>query len=85
MSKQQNQNLQDAFLNHVRKKRMSVTVFLVNGVKLQGVITWYDNFSMMLSRDGYTQMVYKHAISTVMPLDELSMYDIVGDENAGNK
>ena len=85
MSQNQQKNLQDAFLNYVRKNRMSVTVFLVNGVKLQGVISWYDNFSMLLNRDGYTQMVYKHAISTVMPLDELSMSDISGDETYGNQ
>ena len=85
MSKYEQKNLQDAFLNHVRKNRMAVTVFLVNGVKLQGVIVWYDNFSMLLSRDGYTQMVYKHAISTVMPVDELSMYDIAGDDTQGNQ
>ena len=85
MSQHQQKNLQDAFLNYVRKNRMSVTIFLVNGVKLQGVISWYDNFSMLLHRDGYTQMVYKHAISTVMPLDELSMADISGDETYGNQ
>ena len=57
------QNLQDAFLNHVRKQKISVTVFLINGVKLQGVITWFDNFCILLRRDGQSQLVYKHAIS----------------------
>ena len=61
------QNLQDAFLNHVRKQKISVTVFLINGVKLQGVITWFDNFCILLRRDGQSQLVYKHAISTIMP------------------
>jgi len=61
------QNVQDVFLNHVRKNKTAVTVFLVNGVKLQGIITWFDNFSVLLRRDGHTQLVYKHAISTVMP------------------
>ena len=61
------QNLQDAFLNHVRKTKVPVTVFLINGVKLQGVITWFDNFCVLLRRDGQSQLVYKHAISTVMP------------------
>lgn len=60
-------NLQDAFLNLLRKQKMPVTVFLVKGVKLQGVVTWFDNFSILLRRDGQTQLVYKHAISTVMP------------------
>ena len=84
-TQQKQQNLQDAFLNHVRKNRAQVTVFLVNGVKLQGVITWFDNFSMLLTRDGYTQMIYKHAISTVMPVEEMSMYDILGEDNHGNQ
>src|ERR1051326_466234 len=62
------QNLQDTFLNAVRKSKASVTIFLVNGVKLQGHITWFDNFCVLLRRDGQAQLVYKHAISTVMPL-----------------
>ena len=60
-------SLQDTFLNSVRKNRNPVTLFLVNGVKLQGVITWFDNFSVLLRREGTVQLVYKHAISTVMP------------------
>ena len=60
-------NLQDHFLNAVRKTKNPVTLFLVNGVKLQGVITWFDNFSVLLRREGTVQLVYKHAISTVMP------------------
>lgn len=77
-------NIQDVFLNHVRKSRAPVTVFLVNGVKLQGVITWFDNFSLLLTRDGVTQMVYKHAISTVMPAEGVELGDIAGD-NHGNQ
>ena len=61
------QNLQDTFLNHVRKTKTPVTIFLVNGVKLQGVVTWFDNFCVLLRRDGHSQLVYKHAISTIMP------------------
>lgn len=61
------QNVQDDFLNDIRKNKVSVTVFLVNGVKLQGLITWFDNFSLLLRRDGHTQLIYKHAISTIMP------------------
>ena len=60
-------SLQDTFLNSVRKNKNPVTLFLVNGVKLQGVITWFDNFSVLLRRDGTVQLVYKHAISTIMP------------------
>ncbi|MDC0886370.1 RNA chaperone Hfq [Altererythrobacter sp.] len=60
-------NLQDAFLNMLRRNKAPVTVFLVKGVKLQGIVTWFDNFSMLLRRDGQSQLVYKHAISTIMP------------------
>ena len=69
------QNLQDAFLNQVRKDKNSVTVFLINGVKLQGVITWFDNFCILLRRDGQSQLVYKHAVSTIMPSQNVSLYD----------
>ena len=82
---QKGQNLQDIFLNAVRKEKVSVTVFLVNGVKLQGVITWFDNFCILLRRDGHSQLVYKHAISTLMPtgpiqLQEFDMGQLDGEE-----
>ena len=64
---ERSQNLQDLFLNTVRKQKISLTIFLINGVKLQGVITWFDNFCVLLRRDGQSQLVYKHAISTIMP------------------
>ncbi len=70
--------LQDNFLNSVRKTKNPVTLFLVNGVKLQGVITWFDNFSILLRREGTVQLVYKHAISTVMPTLPL---DLQGEDN----
>ena len=69
------QNLQDSFLNNVRKNKNPVTVFLINGVKLQGVITWFDNFCILLRRDGTAQLVYKHAISTIMPSNNLSIHE----------
>ena len=75
MSSDKMQNLQDVFLNHVRKQKIPVTVFLVNGVKLQGIITWFDNFCVLLRRDGHSQLVYKHAISTVMPITPVSLFD----------
>jgi host factor-I protein len=68
------QNLQDAFLNHVRKNKVPVTIFLINGVKLLGVITWFDNFCVLLRREGQSQLVYKHAISTVMPGQPINLY-----------
>lgn len=74
------QNLQDTFLNHVRKGKVPVTIFLVNGVKLQGVVTWFDNFCVLLKRDGQVQLVYKHAISTVMPSAPVTLWD--GEEDA---
>jgi len=72
------QNLQDVFLNNVRKSKISVTIFLINGVKLQGVITWFDSFCVLLRRDGQSQLVYKSAISTIMPSQPVSLYD--GDD-----
>ncbi len=61
------QNLQDSFLNNVRKEKISVTIFLLHGVKLQGIVTWFDNFSILLKRENHVQLVYKHSISTIMP------------------
>lgn len=61
------QNAQNDFLNDIKDNKIAVTVFLINGVKLQGVITWFDENSLLLRRDGHTQLVYKHAVSTIMP------------------
>ena len=61
------QNVQEYFLNDLKKNKVSVTVFLINGVKLQGIITWFDENSLLLRRDGHTQLIYKHAVSTIMP------------------
>jgi host factor-I protein len=69
-------NLQDIFLNTLRKSKTPVTMFLVKGVKLQGIITWFDNVSVLLRRDGQAQLIYKHAISTIMPAHPLDL-----DEN----
>lgn len=73
-------NLQDVFLNALRKQKVPVTMFLVNGVKLQGVITWFDNFSVLLRRDGHSQLVYKHAISTVMPAAPVQLFETDEDD-----
>ena len=62
-------SLQDHFLNGVRRAKLPVTIFLIKGVKLQGVITWFDAFSLLLRREGASQLVYKHAISTIMPAE----------------
>ena len=76
------QNVQDVFLNHIRKEKTPVTVFLVNGVKLQGIVTWFDNFSVLLRRDGHTQLVYKHAISTVMPSVPIQLFESDKEEQS---
>jgi host factor-I protein len=81
-SDNKSQNLQDVFLNNVRKNKAPVTVFLVNGVKLQGIITWFDNFCVLLRRDGHSQLVYKHAISTVMPVAPIQLYEDKDEEEA---
>ena len=75
-------SLQDLFLNSLRRSKTPVTLFLVKGVKLQGIVTWFDNFSVLLRRDGQSQLIYKHAISTIMPagaIDVAAIIDAVGD------
>ena len=73
------QNVQDVFLNYLRKNKTPTTVFLVNGVKLQGIITWFDNFSILLRREAHAQLVYKHAISTVMPNVPVQLFEDAGE------
>jgi host factor-I protein len=74
------ENLQDVFLNQARKQKTSVTIFLVNGVKLQGIITWFDNFCVLLRREGQIQLVYKHAISTIMPTQTIQFQNDTATE-----
>ena len=57
------------------RTRTPLTIFLVNGVKLQGVVTWFDNFCVLLRRDGHSQLVYKHAISTIMPGHPIQLFE----------
>jgi len=75
LAAEKSQNVQDVFLNHIRKNKVPVTIFLVNGVKLQGIITWFDNFCVLLRRDSHSQLVYKHAISTVMPATPVNLFE----------
>jgi host factor-I protein len=75
MAAERAQSLQDTFLNHVRKNKTPLTIFLINGVKLQGIVTWFDNFCVLLRRDGHSQLVYKHAISTIMPGQPVHLMD----------
>ena len=78
-------NLQDAFLNLLRRNKTPVTMFLVKGVKLQGIVTWFDNFSILLRRDGQSQLVYKHAISTIMPGMSVDADQFEGGNASKNK
>ena len=80
-------NLQDMFLNNLRRQKIPVTMFLVKGVKLQGIITWFDNFSVLLRRDGQAQLIYKHAISTIMPAQPVDLADLqrAFDEQQGKR
>lgn len=70
-------SLQDLFLNALRRSKAPVTMFLVKGVKLQGIVTWFDNFSVLLRRDGQSQLIYKHAISTIMPAGQVDMGAVI--------
>jgi host factor-I protein len=79
---ERSQNLQDLFLNTVRKQKISLTIFLINGVKLTGVVTSFDNFCVLLRRDGHSQLVYKHAISTIMPSQPVQMFE--GEDVSGS-
>ena len=79
------QNLQDQFLNLLRKNKVPVTMFLVKGVKLQGIVTWFDNFSILLRRDGQSQLVYKHAVSTIMPSLPVDARQFGGAADSGKK
>lgn len=82
MAGEKSQNVQDVFLNNIRKNKTPVTIFLVNGVKLQGVVTWFDNFCVLLRRDAHSQLVYKHAISTVMPSVPVQLFEPEAEEAA---
>lgn len=74
-------NVQNDFLGNISQNKISVTVFLVNGVKLQGLITWFDDATILLRRDGHTQLVYKHAVSTIMPADAVEIETANGDNS----
>src|SRR4029079_16304390 len=77
-------SLQDQFLNSIRRAKAPVTIFRVKGVKLQGIVTWFDPFSLLLRRDGNSQLVYKHAISTIMPGQEPADLELGTGGEGGN-
>ncbi len=68
-------NIQDVFLNYVRKNKVLLTIFLINGVKLQGVVTWFDSLTILLKREGHSQLIYKHAVSTLMPQAPIHLFE----------
>lgn len=82
MAHDRHMNTQDVFLNHVRKNKVPMTLFLMNGVKLQGVIAWFDIHTMLLRREGQLQLVYKHAISTLMPQIPIQLFDQNGQDHS---
>ena len=82
MAAEKSQSVQDVFLNKIRKDKTPVTVFLVNGVKLQGIVTWFDNFCLLLRRDAHSQLVYKHAVSTIMPQHPVSLFEPAEDSDS---
>ncbi len=65
-------NLQDVFLNQVRKEHTPITIYLVNGFQLKGMVKGFDNYTIVLDSDGKQQLVYKHAVSTIMPLKPIN-------------
>ncbi|MCL2342530.1 MAG: RNA chaperone Hfq [Firmicutes bacterium] len=72
---QKTQNLQDVFLNQARKEKQIVTMFLVNGFQLRGIVRGFDNFTVVLETEGKQQLIYKHAISTIVPARTIDFGD----------
>ena len=81
LSEQKN-TLQHTLLNKLRKEKLAVTIFLINGIKLEGIITWFDNFSVLLRRGDQQQLVYKHAISTIFPINPITLFEEEGASEA---
>jgi host factor-I protein len=79
MASDSTQNLQEVFLKHLQEQKVPITIFLVNGVKLQGYITHFDKFGVALMRDSQTQFVFKHAISSISPLAAIRLFDGSGE------
>ena len=85
MAQETTRSLQDTFLRHVQAQTVPVTIFLVNGVKLQGYVTHFDKFGVSLTRDGHTQLVYKHAISAINPLTFIHLSSEPDDGGPGSE
>jgi host factor-I protein len=69
------QNVQDVFLTHLCERKTAVTVFLMNGIKLQGFVDWFDKFSLILRRDRHSQLIFKHAVATIVPMAAVQLFD----------
>ena len=79
-------SIQDHFLNSIRRSKTPATIFLMKGVKLQGIVTWFDAFSLLLRREGSSQLVYKHSVSTILPAQTpTDLAGINGGEGSGSK
>ena len=78
---QKTQNIQDTLLNQIRRDRQTVTFFLMNGFQLKGVVKSFDNFVVILETDGRQQMIYKHAISTIVPSSNVDLQELEEQEN----
>lgn len=78
-----NINLQDVFLNQVRKEHIAVTIYLTNGFQLKGMVRGFDNFTVVLDSEGKQQLVYKHAISTISPMKAINL--IFNDNNSSRE
>jgi host factor-I protein len=83
MSNLKEENVQNMFLETLKNSRAPVTIFLVCGVRLQGVVTHFDDKTILLKREGHTQLVFKHSVSTVMPIDPIDIDDM--DDSSGKK
>jgi host factor-I protein len=73
------QPVQDVFLSHLQDHKVPVTMFLVNGIKLQGYVTTFDRFCILLTRDGHSQIIYKHAVSSIQPPPPIQLFDGAGE------
>ena len=78
---QKTQNIQDTLLNQIRRDRQTVTFFLMNGFQLKGVVKSFDNFVVILETDGRQQMIYKHAISTIVPSSNVDLQELEEQES----
>ncbi|MBW6462605.1 MAG: RNA chaperone Hfq [Firmicutes bacterium] len=78
-------NLQDTFLNQARKENMLTTVFLINGYQIKGVVRSFDNFTILLEVEGKQQLVYKHAVSTIIPMRNINLRTSDNDDSGDDE